>query len=147
MWWRSAGQTMVDPAQDMVLPRGQLIPAGLTREASQAWAEHWLDEEVPALKGRTPGRQSYQTGTGRCWRRYCGSSNGKRSYCGSSSGKRTCAGTQTQPHPAAGSLPGCASNSRCPSSHDHDRRSRATPSQPGKIAQQDRLPLPGPRLG
>jgi hypothetical protein len=48
------GQTTVNPAQDMVLPRGQLIPAGLTREASQAWAEHWLDEEVPALKGRTP---------------------------------------------------------------------------------------------
>jgi hypothetical protein len=48
------GQTTVDPAQDMVLPRGQLIPAGLSREASQAWAEHWLDEKVPALKGRTP---------------------------------------------------------------------------------------------
>lgn len=47
-------QTTVDPAQDMVLPRGQLIPAGLSREASQAWAEHWLDEKLPALKGRTP---------------------------------------------------------------------------------------------
>jgi hypothetical protein len=48
------GRTTVDPAQDMVLPRGRLIPAGLSREASQAWAEHWLDEKIPALKGRTP---------------------------------------------------------------------------------------------
>jgi hypothetical protein len=48
------GRTTVDPAQDMMLPRGQLIPAGLSREASQAWAQHWLDEKVPALKGRTP---------------------------------------------------------------------------------------------
>lgn len=48
------GRTTVDPAQDVVLPRGQLIPAGLSREASQAWAEHWLDEKVPALQGRTP---------------------------------------------------------------------------------------------
>ena len=48
------GRTTVDPAQDMVLPRGQLIPAGLGREASQAWAEHWLDEKTQALKGRTP---------------------------------------------------------------------------------------------
>jgi hypothetical protein len=48
------GRTTVDPAQDMVLPRGQLIPAGLSWEASQAWAEHWLDEKIPALKGRTP---------------------------------------------------------------------------------------------
>jgi hypothetical protein len=48
------GQVAVDPAQDMVLPRGQLIPAGLSRDARQAWAEHWLDEKVPALKGRTP---------------------------------------------------------------------------------------------
>jgi hypothetical protein len=48
------GRTTVDPAQDMALPRGQLIPAGLSQEASQAWAEHWLDEKVPALKGRTP---------------------------------------------------------------------------------------------
>ena len=44
----------MDPAQDMVLPRGQLIPAGASQEASQAWAENWLDEKVPALKGRTP---------------------------------------------------------------------------------------------
>ena len=48
------GRTTADPAQDMALPRGQLIPAGLSREASQAWAEPWLDEKVPALKGRTP---------------------------------------------------------------------------------------------
>ncbi len=55
------GRVAVDPAQDMALPRGQLIPAGLSWEAGQAWAEHWLDEaehwldeKVPALKGRTP---------------------------------------------------------------------------------------------
>jgi hypothetical protein len=51
---RVAGKTTVDPAQDMVLPRGHLLPAALSPQASQAWAEHWLDEKLPALKGRTP---------------------------------------------------------------------------------------------
>jgi hypothetical protein len=47
-------KTTVDPALDMVLPRGQLIPAGLSPQAGQAWAGHWLDEKIPALNGRTP---------------------------------------------------------------------------------------------
>jgi hypothetical protein len=44
----------VDPEQDMVLPRGPLLPAPRPPEVDAAWAKHWLDEKVPALKGRTP---------------------------------------------------------------------------------------------
>jgi hypothetical protein len=47
-------RTTVDPAQDMVLPRGHLLPAGLSRQASREWTEHWMDEKIPALKSRTP---------------------------------------------------------------------------------------------
>lgn len=50
-------QLVIDPAQDMALPRiGSVIGAVSSEEAEEAWRRHWPDEQVPALGGMTPRR-------------------------------------------------------------------------------------------
>ena len=108
------GRTTVNPAQDMMLPRGQLIPAGLSREASQAWAEHWLNEEDPALKGRTPRQAALSD---RHWplleallRQFDGQQDMRQHADPAVSG--------------GGKLPGCANNCKCRPNRDHGRPRR-----------------------
>jgi hypothetical protein len=50
-------QLVIDPAQDMALPRiGSVIGAVSSEEAEEAWRTHWPDEQLPALGGMTPRR-------------------------------------------------------------------------------------------
>lgn len=50
-------QLVIDPAQDMALPRiGSVIGAVTSEEAEEAWRRHWPDEQFPALGGMTPRR-------------------------------------------------------------------------------------------
>ena len=43
----------VEPAQDLVLPKGPVRGAS-SEEGHLAWMTGWVDEPVPALGGRTP---------------------------------------------------------------------------------------------
>jgi hypothetical protein len=52
-------ETRVDPAQDIGWPAGPRALRGGVAPASEGWEKHWLDEKVPALRGRTP-RQAAQ---------------------------------------------------------------------------------------
>ena len=50
-------QLVIDPSQDMALPRiGSVIGPVTSEEAEEAWRRHWPDEQVPALGGMTPRR-------------------------------------------------------------------------------------------
>ncbi|MGH2913798.1 MAG: hypothetical protein ACRDMX_02300 [Solirubrobacteraceae bacterium] len=50
-------QLVIDPAQDMALPRvGSAIGAVTSEEAEAAWRRHWPDQQLPALGGITPRR-------------------------------------------------------------------------------------------
>lgn len=50
-------QLVIDPAQDMALPRiGSVIGPVTSEEAEEAWRRHWPDEQLPALGGMTPRR-------------------------------------------------------------------------------------------
>lgn len=53
-------ETRVDPAQDMAWPAGPRIFPGGAAPPEEGWEKHWLDEPVPALRGRTP-RQAAQS--------------------------------------------------------------------------------------
>lgn len=56
-------ETRVDPAQDMAWPAGpRIFPRG-SAPPEEGWEKHWLDEPVPALRGRTP-RQAAQSRSG-----------------------------------------------------------------------------------
>src|SRR5205807_10532602 len=47
-------QSHVDPARDLPWPAGyRALPGGLA-PPEEGWERHWLDEPVPALRGRTP---------------------------------------------------------------------------------------------
>jgi hypothetical protein len=46
---------VIDPAQDLPqLRSGSMIPFAASEEANAAWVEHWPDQQLPALAGRTP---------------------------------------------------------------------------------------------
>ena len=46
---------MIDPAQDMPQVRaGQLLSLGGSHESQAAWLQHFPDQPLPALEGRTP---------------------------------------------------------------------------------------------
>ncbi len=47
-------QTRVDPAQDLPWPAGHRPLGGGLAAPEEGWARQWLDEPVPALRGRTP---------------------------------------------------------------------------------------------
>jgi hypothetical protein len=50
-------KSVFDPDQDLPqLRRGQLLPFAGSRESNAAWCEHWPDQPLPALGGRTPRR-------------------------------------------------------------------------------------------
>ena len=49
----------IDPAQDFAWATGQRAVEGGAAAAAEGWEKFWLDEEVPALLGRTP-RQAAQ---------------------------------------------------------------------------------------
>jgi hypothetical protein len=44
----------IDPAQDFAWATGPRAAQGGTADAAEGWEKFWLDEEVPALLGRTP---------------------------------------------------------------------------------------------
>lgn len=44
----------IDPAQDFAWPAGQRAAQGGAAAAAEGWEKFWLDEQVPALAGRTP---------------------------------------------------------------------------------------------
>jgi hypothetical protein len=47
-------QSRVDPTQDLPWTPGQRVMRGGQAPVEEGWARHWLDERVPALRGRTP---------------------------------------------------------------------------------------------
>jgi hypothetical protein len=47
-------QSQLDPVQDLPWPAGYRALAGGLAAPEQGWERHWLDEPVPALRGRTP---------------------------------------------------------------------------------------------
>jgi tetratricopeptide (TPR) repeat protein len=52
-------ESRVDPAQDMAWPTGpRVFPRGAAPPAD-GWEKHWLDEQVPALRGRTPRQAAH----------------------------------------------------------------------------------------
>jgi len=44
----------IDPAMDFAWPAGQRAAQGGAAAAAEGWEKFWLDEQVPALSGRTP---------------------------------------------------------------------------------------------
>lgn len=44
----------IDPAQDLAWGASQHALPGGAAPAAEGWEKHWLDESVPALRGRTP---------------------------------------------------------------------------------------------
>jgi tetratricopeptide (TPR) repeat protein len=52
-------ETRVDPAQDIAWPAGPRALPGGAAPASEGWEKHWLDEKVPALRGRTPRQAAH----------------------------------------------------------------------------------------
>ena len=53
------GETRVDPAEDIGWPGGPRALPGGTAPAGEGWEKHWLDEKVPALRGRTPRQAAH----------------------------------------------------------------------------------------
>ncbi len=54
-----SGKLVIDPAQDMAqLRSGSMLPMSGSEEANAAWLEHWPDQKLPALGGRTPRQAS-----------------------------------------------------------------------------------------
>jgi hypothetical protein len=52
-----SGQLVIDPALDLPqLRSGTMLPFAASEEASVAWLEHWPDQKLPTLGGRTPRR-------------------------------------------------------------------------------------------
>lgn len=50
-----ATQLVIDPAKDMPqVPAGQLLSLGGSAESQAAWVQHFPDQPLPALHGRTP---------------------------------------------------------------------------------------------
>ena len=47
-------ESLVDPAQDHAWPAGPHVFARGAAPPGEGWEKHWLDEPVPALRGRTP---------------------------------------------------------------------------------------------
>jgi hypothetical protein len=47
-------ESRIDPRQDLAWPAGPRAVAGGSAEPQDGWAKQWLDERVPALRGRTP---------------------------------------------------------------------------------------------
>ena len=81
---------------------------------AEGWEKHWLDENVPALHGRTPGRPRTAR-SGRTWRR----------CCGSSSTRPTCSPLKARP---ASTPPGYASSWICQAISPTERPPRIPPS-------------------
>jgi len=52
-------QSLIDPRQDLAWPAGSRARPGGSAEPQDGWEKQWLDERVPALRGRTP-RQAAQ---------------------------------------------------------------------------------------
>lgn len=44
----------IDPALDFAWPAGERASQGGAARAAEDWEKHWLDEKIPALRGRTP---------------------------------------------------------------------------------------------
>jgi hypothetical protein len=44
----------IDPAQDLPWPGGEHASPGGAASPAEGWEKHWLDEQVLALRGRTP---------------------------------------------------------------------------------------------
>ena len=44
----------IDPAQDFAWPAVQRAAQGGAAAAAEGWEKFWLDEQIPALSGRTP---------------------------------------------------------------------------------------------
>ncbi|HEY5990649.1 MAG TPA: hypothetical protein VIV12_30285, partial [Streptosporangiaceae bacterium] len=44
----------IDPAQDFAWPGSERASPGGAAPPAEGWEKHWLDEHVPALRGRTP---------------------------------------------------------------------------------------------
>ncbi len=53
-------QSLIDPRQDLAWPAGSRAWPGGSAEPQDGWEKQWLDERVPALRGRTP-RQAAQS--------------------------------------------------------------------------------------
>ena len=49
----------IDPALDFAWPAGQRAFQRGAAAAAQGWEKHWLDENVPALHGRTPRQAAH----------------------------------------------------------------------------------------
>jgi len=52
-------EKQIDPAQDFAWPAGEGTVARAAAPPAEGWEKYWLDEQVPALRGRTP-RQAAQ---------------------------------------------------------------------------------------
>jgi hypothetical protein len=48
------GEKRIDPALDFAWPAGQRAFQRGAADAAEGWEKYWLDEQVPALHGRTP---------------------------------------------------------------------------------------------
>jgi hypothetical protein len=97
----------IDPAMDLAWAAGQRASRGGAAAAAEGWEKSWLDEKVPALFGRTPGRAA-RGRSGRSWRR----------CCGNSSTRPTSSPPMARP---ASTPPGCASNSTCQATSPTER--------------------------
>ncbi len=51
---RVTAEKRIDPALDFAWLAGQRTHQGGAADAAEGWEKHWLDEEIPALHGRTP---------------------------------------------------------------------------------------------
>ena len=51
---RDASEKRTDPAQDFAWPAVQRAAQGGAAAAAEGWEKFWLDEQIPALLGRTP---------------------------------------------------------------------------------------------
>jgi hypothetical protein len=47
-------EKQIDPAQDFAWPAGENAYPGGAAPPAEGWEKYWLDEQVPALRGRTP---------------------------------------------------------------------------------------------
>lgn len=50
-----SSKLVIDPAQDLPqLRSGSMVPFAASEDTHAAWAEHWPDQKLPALRGHTP---------------------------------------------------------------------------------------------
>jgi hypothetical protein len=102
----------IDPAQDSAWATGQRAAQGGTAAAAEGWEKFWLDERSPHCSAEHPGRP-HEAGSGRTWRR----------CCGSSSTRPTSWPSRARP---ASTPPGCASSSTCQTISPTERMDGAT---------------------